>query len=116
VFARDTFPEETFDGNVVKELRKQVETALDKPETVEDHGFEHLSVAEMVVTGFGENNINYIGDLERVVGTSDNAEMTDGADRGIVETTNERHIEVYSLKVRRSCGFGYSERERSYCG
>jgi len=116
VFAHNTFPEETLDGDIVKEVGKQVEAALDEPETVEDHGFEHLSVAEMVVTGFGESSVNYIGDMERVVGTSDNAEMTDGVDRGVIETINERHIEAYSLKVQRSCGFEYSERWRSYCG
>jgi len=36
--------------------------------------------------------------------------MTDGVDRGVIETINERHIEAYSLKVQRSCGFEYSER------
>jgi hypothetical protein len=31
--------------------------------------------------------------------------MADGEDRGVVETINEGHIEAYSLKVQRSCGF-----------
>lgn len=109
-------PEETFDGDVVKEVGKQVETALDEPETVEDHGFEHLGVAEMVGTGFRESSVDHISDLEGVVSAGDNAEMVDGEDRGVVETINERHIEGYLLKVQRSCGFGYLERGGSYCG
>jgi|GEM_PF-1444880 hypothetical protein len=116
VVPRDALPEETFDGDVVKEVGKQVETALDEPETVEDHGFEHLGVAEMVGTGFRESSVDHISDLEGVVSAGDNAEMVDGEDRGVVETINERHIEGYLLKVQRSCGFGYLERGGSYCG
>lgn len=112
----DALPEETFDGDIIKEIRKQVEPAFDEPETVEHHGFEHLGVAEMVVTGFGESSVDHAGDLQGVVSTGDNAEMADGEDRGVVETINERHIEGYSLKVQRSCGFGYSRRWDSYCG
>ena len=65
VVPRDALPEETFDGDVVKEVGKQVETALDEPETVEDHGFEHLGVAEMVGTGF-RRAASIISDLEVV--------------------------------------------------
>jgi hypothetical protein len=64
----------------------------------------------MVVTGFRESSVDHVGDLQGVVGTGDNAEMTDGEDRGVVETINERHTKAYSLKVQRSCGLGYSER------
>ncbi|GLI45719.1 hypothetical protein MBOURGENBZM_10500 [Methanoculleus bourgensis] len=102
---RNALAEEAFDGDVIKEIRKEIETTFDEPETVEDHGLEHLGVAEMVVTGFGESSVDHSGDLQGVVGTGDNAEMTDGEDRGVVETINERHIEAYSLKVQRSCGF-----------
>ena len=116
VVPRDALSEETFDGDVVKEVGKQVETALDEPETVEDHGFEHLGVAEMVGTGFRESSVDHISDLEGVVSTGDNAEMTDEKDRRVAETVNERHMIGYFLKVQGSCGFGYSERGDFYCG
>lgn len=108
--ATDALPEETFDGDVVKEVGEEVETTFDEPETVENHGLENLGVAEMMMTGLRESGIDHVGDLQGVVGTGDDAEMTDGEDRGVVETVNERHTKAYSLKVQRSCGLGYSER------
>jgi hypothetical protein len=73
-------------------------------------------MAEMVMAIFGESSVDYTGDLQRIVSPGDNAEMTDGVDRGVVEAINERHMKGYLLKVQRSCGFGYSERGGSYCG
>jgi len=66
----------------------------------------------MVMTGLRESGIDHVGEaiLQGVVGTGDDAEMTDGEDRGVVETVNERLTKAYSLKVQRSCGLGYSER------
>jgi len=109
VFARDALPEETFNGDVVKEVGEEVETTFDEPETVENHGLENLGVAEMVMTGLRESGIDHLGDLQGVVGTGDYAEMTDGEDCGVVKTVNERHTEAYSLKVQRSCDLEYSE-------
>ncbi len=76
----DALSEETFDDDVIKEVRKQIETTFCEPETVEDHGFERLGVAEMVVTGLRESSVDHIGDVQGVVGTGDNAEMTDEKD------------------------------------
>jgi hypothetical protein len=99
-----------------KKIGKQVEPALDEPETVENHGFEHLGVAEMVVTGFGESSVDHISDLQGVASTGDNTEMTDGEDRGVVETINERHIEGYSLESTRILRFWIFRMGGSYCG
>ncbi len=51
-------------------------------------------MGEVVVTGFWEGGINHTDDLEGIVGTGDNAEMTDGEDRRVIKTINERHREV----------------------
>ena len=73
-------------------------------------------MGEVVVTSFGEGGINHAGDLQGVVGTGDDAEMTDGKNRRVIETINERHMKGCLLKVQRSCGFGYSEKWIFYCG
>lgn len=76
----DALSEETFDGDIIEEVGKQVEPAFDEPKTVENHDLEHLGMGEVVVTGFREGGVDYIGDLQGVVNTGDNAEMTDGKD------------------------------------
>ncbi len=44
VVPRDALAEEAFDGDVIEEVGKQVETTFDEPETVENHGLEHLRI------------------------------------------------------------------------
>jgi len=112
VLARDTLAKKTFNGNIVKEFGKEIETAFDEPETVEDHCFDDLGVAEIVVTGLGDGGIDHSGDLKGVVGAGDDAKMADGEDRGVIETVDERHKMRFSLKVDGSCGSGVFGKER----
>lgn len=46
-----------------------------------------------------------------VVGTGDDAKMTDGEGRGVIETINERYMVFFSLKVDASCGSGLFGKE-----
>jgi hypothetical protein len=80
VLARDALAEETFDGDIVEKIRKQIKTAFDEPETVEDHCFDDLGMAEVMLASFGDGGIDHVGDLKGVVGTGDDAEMADGED------------------------------------
>ncbi len=43
------------------------------------------------MTSLREGSVDRIGGVQGVVGTNDNAEMTDGEDLGVVKTVNERH-------------------------
>jgi hypothetical protein len=54
VGACDAPTEETFNGGIVKVVRKAKETAFDEPKAVEVHGFDDLSMAETVGTGLRE--------------------------------------------------------------
>lgn len=61
--SHDALSEETFDGDVIEKIRKQVEPALDESKTVEDHGFEHPRMAEMVVTNFRESSVDHAASI-----------------------------------------------------
>jgi len=80
VLARDALTEKTFDGDIVEEFGKKIETAFDEPETVEDHCFDDQGMVEVMLAGLGDGGIDHIGDLKGVVGTGDDAEMADGED------------------------------------
>ncbi|HQE37468.1 MAG: hypothetical protein WBJ06_06080 [Candidatus Methanoculleus thermohydrogenotrophicum] len=43
------------------------------------------------MTSLREGSVDQIGGVQGVVGTNDNAEMTDGEELGVVKTVNERH-------------------------
>jgi len=80
VFAGDSFTEEAFDRNIVEKIREQIKTAFDETETIEDHCFDGLGMAEVMLTGLGNGGIDHIGDLKGGVGTGDDAEMAEGED------------------------------------
>ncbi len=73
-------PRELFNGDVVKEVGNQIEAAFNEPETVEDHCFESLSMAEVVGTCLRESMIDHIADVKGIVGTGDDIKMADEGD------------------------------------
>ena len=48
------------------------------------------------MTSLREGSVDRIGGVQGVVGTNDNAEMTDGEELGVVKTVNERHTRVFA--------------------
>lgn len=80
---------EPVDGDVLEELRIQVETPFREPETVEHHSLDGISAGEGVLPRLGNGTIDDRGDDEGIVGTGDDVEIADGEDRDVIESVDE---------------------------